>query len=181
MRSSDGRKPAALLHIVMIVCLVVLCLGSVGVTMAKYISESNAGSSASVAAFSPSFLSDNIDISSIKKTGDSVEKTFQVRNYTDGGSSEVALKYKILLNTTGNIPLRFTVLDDGGGSLAVWDCDGTSGQREYEYGSPLIFSPGTAQAHSYTIRAEWLADRNDAQFSGLTDAVRVSVEWEQVD
>ncbi len=35
MRSSDGRKPAALLHIVMIVCLVVLCLGSVGVTMAK--------------------------------------------------------------------------------------------------------------------------------------------------
>ena len=91
------------------------------------------------------------------------------------------MKYKIILKTTGNLPLCFTLLDADGNSLEVWDCDGTSGQQKYEYESPLVFSPGVAQTHDYTIRAQWQSDRNAARFSGMTDAVYVSVKWEQVD
>ena len=182
MYSRKGIIPKKLLHAAIVVCLFVLCLTSVGITSAKYISQSHGNDSASVACFSPSLISENnIDISDIKKPGDSTEKTFKVQNFSGDSVSEVTMKYKIILKTTGNLPLCFTLLDADGNSLEVWDCDGTSGQQKYEYESPLVFSPGVAQTHDYTIRAQWQSDRNAARFSGMTDAVYVSVKWEQVD
>ena len=182
MHSQKGRIPRKLLHTAVIICVAVLCLTSVGITSAKYISQSHGNDSASVACFSPSLISENnIDISDIKKPGDSTEKTFKVQNFSGGSVSEVTMKYKIILKTTGNLPLTFTLLDANGNSLKVWDCNGTNGQREYQYESPTVFSPGVAQTHDYTIRAQWQSDRNAARFSGMTDAVYVSVKWEQVD
>ena len=91
------------------------------------------------------------------------------------------MKYKIILKTTGNLPLTFTLLDGEETVLETWDCDGISGKQEYKYESPTVFSPGVAQTHNYKIRAQWQSDRNAARFSGMTDAVYVSVKWEQVD
>ena len=182
MHSQKGRIPRKLLHTAVIICVAVLCLTSVGITSAKYISQSHGNDSASVARFSPSLISENnIDISDIKKPGDSTEKTFKVQNFSGDSVSEVTMKYKIILKTTGNLPLTFTLLDANGNSLKVWDCNGTNGQREYKYESPTVFSPGVAQTHDYTIRAQWQSDRNAAQFAGMTDAVYLSVIWEQVD
>ena len=182
MHSQKGRIPRKLLHTAVIICVAVLCLTSVGITSAKYISQSHGNDSASVACFSPSLISENnIDISDIKKPGDSTEKTFKVQNFSGDSVSEVTMKYTISLKTTGNLPLTFTLLDANGNSLKVWDCNGTNGQREYKYESPTVFSPGVAQTHDYTIRAQWQSDRNAARFSGMTDAVYVSVKWEQVD
>ena len=182
MHSQKGRIPRKLLHTAVIICVAVLCLTSVGITSAKYISQSHGNDSASVARFSPSLISENnIDISDIKKPGDSTEKTFKVQNFSGDSVSEVTMKYTISLKTTGNLPLTFTLLDANGNSLKVWDCNGTNGQREYKYESPTVFSPGVAQTHDYTIRAQWQSDRNAAQFAGMTDAVYLSVIWEQVD
>ena len=182
MHSQKGRIPRKLLHTAVIICVAVLCLTSVGITSAKYISQSHGNDSASVACFSPSLISENnIDISDIKKPGDSTEKTFTVQNFSGDNVSEVTMKYTISLKTTGNLPLCFTLLDADGNSLEVWDCNGTNGQREYQYESPTVFSPGVAETHDYTIRAQWQSDRNAARFSGMTDAVYVSVKWEQVD
>ena len=182
MYSQKGRIPRKLLHTAIIICVAVLCLTSVGITSAKYISQSHGNDSASVARFSPSLISENnIDISDIKKPGDSTEKTFKVQNFSGDNVSEVTMTYTITLKTTGNLPLTFTLLDANGNSLKVWDCNGTNGQREYKYESPTVFSPGVAQTHNYKIRAQWQSDRNAARFSGMTDAVYVSVKWEQVD
>ena len=182
MHSQKGRIPRKLLHTAVIICVAVLCLTSVGITSAKYISQSHGNDSASVACFSPSLISENnIDISDIKKPGDSTEKTIKVQNFSGDNVSEVTMKYTISLKTTGNLPLCFTLLDADGNSLEVWDCNGTNGQREYTYESPTVFSPGVAQTHEYKIRAQWQSDRSAAQFSGMTDAVYVSVKWEQVD
>ena len=182
MHSQKGRIPRKLLHTAIIICVAVLCLTSVGITSAKYISQSHGNDSASVARFSPSLISENnIDISDIKKPGDSTEKTFKVQNFSGDNVSEVTMTYTITLKTTGNLPLTFTLLDANGNSLKVWDCNGTNGQREYKYESPTVFSPGVAQTHNYKIRAQWQSDRNAARFSGMTDAVYVSVKWEQVD
>lgn len=184
MHSQKGRIPRKLLHTAVIICVAVLCLTSVGITSAKYISQSHGNDSASVASFSPSLVYDNnIDISDIKKPGDSTTKTFEVRNYSgDSGVSEVTIKYTISLKTTGNLPLRFTLLDTHGHSLKVWECNGTNGQQEYKYESlTTVFSPGTPQSHTYQLKAEWSNTQNDSKFSGMTDAVYVSVKWEQVD
>ena len=166
MHSQKGRIPRKLLHTAVIICVAVLCLTSVGITSAKYISQSHGNDSASVACFSPSLISENnIDISDIKKPGNSTEKTFKVQNFSGDSVSEVTMKYKIILKTTGNLPLTFTLLDANGNSLKVWDCNGTNGQREYKYESPTVFSPGVAQTHDYTIRPQWQSDRNAAQFA----------------
>lgn len=182
MHSQKGRIPRKLLHTAVIICVAVLCLTSVGITSAKYISQSHGNDSASVACFSPSLIAENnIDISDIKKPGDSTEKTFKVQDFSGDNVSEVTMTYTITLKTTGNLPLTFTLLDANGNSLKVWDCNGTNGQREYKYESPTVFSPGVAQTHNYKIRAQWQSDRNAARFSGMTDAVYLSVIWEQVD
>ena len=182
MHSQKGRIPRKLLHTAVIICVAVLCLTSVGITSAKYISQSHGNDSASVARFSPSLISENnIDISDIKKPGDSTEKTFKVQNFSGDSVSEVTMKYTISLKTTGNLPLCFTLLDADGNSLEVWDCNGTNGQQEYKYECPTVFSPGTPQSHTYQLKAEWSNTQNDSKFSGMTDAVYVSVKWEQVD
>lgn len=170
------------LRIAIILCVFLLCLASIGQTAAKYLSGGRADAIAAAARFSPSLVSDsNIDISGIKKPGDSVECSFKVQNYSGGNVSGVAMKYKMILKTSGNLPLSFTVLDSHGSVIAVWTCNGTDGKREYEYESPLVFSPGVAKAHEYKLKAEWSDSQNGAQFAGLTDAVYLAAEWEQID
>lgn len=184
MHSQKGRIPRKLLHTAVIICVAALCLASIEIASAKYIFQSHGNDSASVACFSPALINENnIDISGIKKPGDSTTKTFEVRNYSgDSGVSEVTIKYTISLKTTGNLPLRFTLLDTHGHSLKVWECNGTNGQQEYKYESlTTVFSPGTPQSHTYQLKAEWSNTQNDSKFSGMTDAVYVSVKWEQVD
>ena len=182
MHSQKGRIPRKLLHTAVIICVAVFCLASIEMAWAKYIFQSHGNDSASVARFSPSLISENnIDISDIKKPGDSTEKTFKVQNFSGGSVSGVTMKYTISLKTTGNLPLCFTLLDADGNSLEVWECNGTNGQREYKYESLTVFSPGTPQSHTYQLKAEWSNTQNDSKFSGMTDAVYVSVKWEQVD
>ena len=182
MYSRKGIIPKKLLHAAIVVCLFVLCLTSVGITSAKYISQSHGNDSASVACFSPSLISENnIDISDIKKPGDSTEKTFKVQNFSGDSVSEVTIKYTITLETTGNLPLRFTICDVSESNSVIWTCDGISGNQKYEYECPFVFSPGVNETHGYRLKAEWPAGQNGAQFAGMTDAVYLSVIWEQVD
>ena len=182
MHSQKGRIPRKLLHTAVIICVAALCLASIEIASAKYIFQSHGNDSASVARFSPALINENnIDISGIKP-GYSTEKTFTVQNFSGDSVSEVTMKYTISLKTTGNLPLHFTLLDAGGHSLKVWDCNGTNGQQEYKYESlTTVFSPGTPQSHTYQLKAEWPSSQNDSKFSGMTDAVYVSVKWEQVD
>lgn len=171
-----------LFHTAMIFCVITLCLSSIGIAFAKYNSESHAQDSANAAMFSPSLLSDDkIDVSGIKKPGDNVETKFSVHNSSDSKASEVTMKYKICLKTTGNLPLTFTLLNGAGNTVATWDCNGTSGNKNYEYFCPNFFSPETNQTHDYELKVEWQDDRKESRFSGMTDAVYLSVTWEQVD
>lgn len=182
MRLQKGKIPQILLHSAIMICVAVLGLLSIEMARASYVSVSRADNSAFVARFSPSLISDvNIDILDIKKPKDSAQMLFDVQNFSDDSLSEVTMKYRIVVKTTGNLPLSFTLLGSDGSTLEVWNCDGMSGQREYEYESPLELSQGTAQAHGYTLKAEWRDADNAARFSGMTDAVYLSVVWEQID
>lgn len=169
-------------YLTLIIGFLVLCSASVGLVTAKYASESSASDAAMVARFSPSLISEtNIDISGIKKPSDSVERNFKVQNFTGDDVSEVKMEYTIILKSSGNLPLKFTLYSGGGSELAVWDLDGVSGKQEYIYQCPLAFGPSVSQTHEYTLKAEWPALRNNERFSGLTEAIYVAVEWEQID
>ena len=86
------------------------------------------------------------------------------------------------MKTTGNIPLTFTMLDGEENQLQTWECDGISGEQIYEYTSDsLVFGVGTKETVQYKFKIEWPEAQNNAQFSGMTDAVYLSVEFEQID
>ena len=180
-----GKISRKLIRIVAAICAFSACLTTIGITLARYVSESNADGNATVALFSPSWVSDNIDISGIKKPGDSVEKDFEIRNYTeDNHLSEVCVRYKIVLKTTGNLPLHFALLDKSTLQLQSWDCAGNSGECAYEYASSFVFAPATKQSHGYKLLVEWDKwdnAQNGAQFAGAVDAVCIEVEWTQED
>ena len=94
----------------------------------------------------------------------------------------MAMKYKIVLKTTGNIPLTFTLKNSEGTALQTRNCDGKSGEQIYEYTSDsLVFGVGTKETVQYKFKIEWPEAQNNAQFSGMTDAVYLSVEFEQID
>lgn len=170
-----------IINAVILFCVFCTAVFTVGKVWAKYHEENNAGDGATVAYFSPSFVSERvIDISGIT-LGNRVENAFQVQNFTgDDKVSEVAIKYKIVLKTTGNLPLKFTLLN-GENPVLERSCDGVSGGQTYTYESSDLFRPNTREAHNYTLQVEWPSLQNGAQFAGKTDAVYLSVVWEQMD
>ena len=176
-----GKISRNLIRIVASICAFSACLTTIGITLARYVSESNADGNATVALFSPSWVSENIDISGVKKPGDRVEKNFEIRNYTGDNLSEVCIQYKIVLKTTGNLPLHFALLDESALQLQTWDCTGNSGECSFEYESSSVFAPATKQSHGYTLLVEWNSAQNGAQFAGAVDAVCIEVEWSQGD
>ena len=176
-----GKISRNLIRIVAAICTFSACLTTIGITLARYVSESNADGNATVALFSPSWVYENIDISGVKKPGDRVEKAFEIRNYAGDNLSEVCVRYKIVLKTTGNLPLHFALLDESALQLQSWDCAGNSGECTFEYESLSVFAPATKQSHGYTLLVEWNSAQNGAQFAGAVDAVCIEVEWTQED
>ena len=105
-----------------------------------------------------------------------------MQNFSGDSVTEVALKYKIVVKTTGNLPLQFSILSSDGAVLKTRPCGGTGAEQVYEYEDGLfVFSPGAEQSHSYRLKFEWPLSQNGAQFAQMPDAVYLSVVWQQVD
>lgn len=181
MAFRKSKIPQNLIRIIAATCIVSVCLAAVGITVARYVSENIVGGNATVALFSPSWVAEDMDISNVKNPGGRVEKDFEIRNYTGDAPSEVCVRYKIILKTTGNLPLHFAILDKSTQERQSWDCAGDGGECTYEYESASMFDPATKQSHGYTLLVEWKSAQNGAQFAGVVDAVCIEVEWVQGD
>ena len=187
MNFSNEREQKTLIYMIIIfdvflILFSLLCLFAVGKSVAKYVSSGLASDTTTVACFTPSLYSDNnIKLTGISKPGDSALTDIHIRNYTNDSVSDVSIKYNIIIRTTGNVPLTFSVCDEQDNNLIDFYCDGDSGERMYTYNSPSHFAPGVSQEHVYKVKAIWNADKNDAKFACRVDAIYVSVQWIQID
>ena len=165
----------------LLACLTLMTTYLLSGAYSKFFSGASGGDGARVARFSPGFTSAKV-LDFEKTPGYNAEIGFSVQNYSDDSLPETAMKCKIVLKTTGNIPLTFTLTDSAENPLQTWECDGTSGEQLYEYSdSSLVFSMGVKQSQAYKLKAEWKSDKKDARFSGMTDAVYVEAVFEQMD
>ena len=165
----------------LLACLTLMTTYLLSGAYSKFFSGASGGDGARVARFSPEFTSAKV-LAFEKTPGYNAEIGFSVQNYSDDSLPETAMKCKIVLKTTGNIPLTFTLTDSSENPLQTWECDGTSGKKLYEYSdSSLVFSMGVKQSQAYKLKAEWKSDKKDARFSGMTDAVYVEAVFEQID
>ena len=172
----------------LLVCLVLMTTYLLSGAYSKFYTSVSGGDRARVARFSPEFTSTVIQIPVEDQLpgfpdilNNAYEIPFEVKNASDDKVSEVAMKYKIVLKTTGNMPLTFTLLD-GETELIKWNCDGRSGEQKYDFTKDsFVFGVGTKETQNYTLRIEWSSEKKDAQFSGMTDAVYLAAEFEQID
>ena len=166
----------------LLVCLVLITTYLLSGAYSKFYTSASGGDSARVAHFSPDFTSTKVIDFENATPGYTDEIDFTVQNYSGEEIPEVAMKYKIVLKTTGNIPLKFTLLNGEGNQLETWNCNGTSGEQIYGYtNDSLVFSVERKETRNYKLKIEWPSDRNNAQFSGMTDAIYLAAEFEQID
>lgn len=164
-----------------LICLTLLSGYLLSGVFAKFgIREQNVDA-ARTACFSPSMDSDAKVVLDITKPGDDDIIKFSVQNFTDERVAETTTRYQITLKTTGNLPLDFTLSDEENKIPADdWSCNG-EGESVYKYHNAPVFSVEATETHQYILKAKWDKSKNDAKFSGQTDAVYIAVEFIQVD
>lgn len=174
--------PQKMMLLLFVFYLFVLSFYFVGKAFSKFISDASNSDETKVALFSPLLNSDEIDVSGISKPGDFVEKNFSIQNFKDEKISEVTIVYKIIIRTTGNLPLSFDICTKDGTSVYNVKCDGVSGKQEYVYDDEnFVFSTGSKQINEYIFKVEWNSSETDAKFTSMTDAIYLSVVFTQVD
>lgn len=165
----------------LLACLTLITTYLLSGAYSKFFSGASGGDGARVARFSPDFTSAKV-LDFEKTPGYNAEINFSVQNYSDENLPETAMKYKIILKTTGNIPLKFTLCKSDGSAVEYFTCDGVSGEKNYEYtDSSLVFGAGANETAAYKLQLEWQRGQSDARFSGMTDAVYLEAVFEQID
>lgn len=166
----------------LLACLTLITAYMLSGAYSKFYSGASGADNARVASFSPDFTSDQVLDVENATPGYTAETEFSIQTFSGEKMPEVAMKCKIVLKTTGNIPLTFNLKDSSDTILQSWECDGTSGEQIYEYtDSSLVFGTSAQETQTYKLKAEWQAGKNDARFSGMTDAVYLEAEFEQID
>lgn len=171
----------------LLACLTLITTYLLSGAYSKFFSGASGGDGARVARFSPNFTSTIITVENQLPGFPDVlnnfyEIPFTVQNFSGDKISETAMKCTIVLKTTGNMPLKFTVCKSDGSDSKEFICNGTSGEQIYEYtNDTLVFGVGTKETQNYKLKIEWSSGNKDAQFSGMTDAVYLEAVFEQVD
>lgn len=167
------------------VCLLVAVLATacvIGGTLARYTSSAESSDSARVAVFGHSEL---IDISqdwvSGLKPGVSRTYALTVANSSGGKVSEVAQLYTIALETSGNLPLQFT-LSSADGNTAIGSFTESALATGCTFASDSMgFDASVKGEHRYKLTVTWPAEQDSSALAGVPDFIQIDVNVEQVD
>lgn len=131
--------------------------------------------------------------------GISKEITFSIVNYsgdpTNPQVSDVAQSYSICLESTGNLPLVYTLTAQapavGQGTAATpwigaWQPAVSAGTATGTTAEIITAAEGilphtVASTHTYTLAVSWPAEKNQTIYSEEVDAVTLRVESKQVE
>lgn len=109
------------------------------------------------------------------------EIDFQITNQKNGVVSEVAQEYSITIDTTGNLPLTYTLTPKNNSDSSV----GTYAAETSSDSGSLVWTGGrlpysaAGVSHSYTLTVEWPGDRADETLADEIDRVILTVDAKQ--
>lgn len=170
--------------------LLLLAVGSLGVmsaTYARYLSQADGEGTVAVAVWGTdaSITPLQVDVSDLTP-GKEKKYTFRVTNTKDGKTSQVAQEYSFVVETTGNLPLVFSVSAGesnpaGSGTMIPKQpsLSFTDGRAELTGGSLPHTTPVT---HTYTMTVSWPdADGSKkAEYADEIDLVTLTVRADQI-
>lgn len=175
------KKLAKKLKLRYLAYLVVVTTMITSTTLARFASQDNIGVSGVVAAFvSDTTLDLELGTQGALSPGESRSISFIVTNESGGTISEVPLGYSLQLETTGNLPLVFSLqgektAEDDESSL-VGNLDGNLCAEGGTLPSARSYG---ACSHSYTLTLSWPQDKNAEEYSHEIDRLSVKIKTEQ--
>ncbi|NLW70209.1 MAG: hypothetical protein GX061_03920 [Eubacteriaceae bacterium] len=145
-------------------------------TLSRYLAQVTGSGTATIAAVGMETPSLTFGVGDLAPGG-SATYSFNVTNFEGTKTSEVTLEYTVTVETTGNLPLTFSL-----------QCTGT-GNKGTGIGAdpPVTLTPGTASSsigtlpaginttHSYTLTATWPSASDAPKYADEADAIRVKV------
>lgn len=162
-----------------------LCVAAL--SYARYSTKVSGAATAVVAAWGSDYTTDTaniIDVSGLTP-GSSLVYKFRVTNEKDGKVSEVAQSYFVTVETTGNLPLTFTLSlensPSAGSAVAVTDASRTLSfinNKSVSDGGSL--PPAVSVSHNYILTVSWPQDQNGEKYAGEIDQVSLTVNAQQI-
>lgn len=146
--------------------------------LAKYVSDNDTDEGSGIASFD--FIINNgetieLDLSSIKAPGDSEEFTFRIAS---PDTNEVRVEHLVRVDSSNNLPLEISVTPAGESSVSSEAEKGTG--IVYNIQSLTTVEPNVASTETFTVTVEWPATARNVSYSGMNEAVCVSVSGTQV-
>lgn len=188
MRRAKRRRKGKAIRYLLYLALVTSVVTSV--TLARYSSGAAGEATAMVAAFVAGDTLDlDVPLREQLKPGDTQTVDFTVTNFDGSLDNNLVLEYEIRVETTGNLPLEFTLAGEKANE------DG-SADTEEKYsrlavpaeGKPLVWNggrlPGVMSSgrkiHSYRLSIHWRDAESDEQYSDEIDKVGVKIITKQI-
>lgn len=159
---SGHHKPVILYAAMLLFLLATVTTSMTSGLYARYTTAASGEASARVAAFSiqgEGELSQSFSLSLLP--GEDTSKAIEITY-----SGEVAVRYVLIVESTGNLPLTFSI----------------DGQTAAEQSNQITeeLSPGT-HTETHTLTIAWPSDKNGYGYSTEMDLITVRVECEQID
>ena len=183
-RKKHNRLWVYLLYLGLVTTLIL------SVTLARYVSTADGTGTATVAAMAGGGEPIQMILDDMLPGGEPKTLEFQVVNYNGDTVSEVALGYEIMVETTGNLPLQFTltaskaegadpagttvgagaILENGDGARFQTLSGGFIPIAKDKTGDALA-----KQAHTYTLTVTWPKENNNKGYADEIDLVTITV------
>ena len=135
---------------------------------AKYTGQAEGGDNARVAAFvfdlSDTDTSKMADLNKIKKPGDSQTYDFTITNSKSGKTNETTTTYTIELKTTGTMPLKAEVTENGT-SICELDASDSTKNPQNKISGEITFLAGKSEEHKNQLKVTWPKEKADASYA----------------
>lgn len=180
MKMKKHLTRARIIGYILLFCAVTMTI--LPSTLARYRTRIEGGAVASVALWGSGSSEFQIDINGMKPGNDSAQQyEFVVTNTKEGQISEVGQNYSITVETTDNLPLKFTLSAKAeSGSSGLGNTVNT-GILSFSDGKAVLeggFLPHSVETkHTYVLTV--LLPVSNAEYADEIDLITVTVQAEQ--
>lgn len=185
----DVKEFKSYFFISILLILIIIALGKISFTKAKYETETEVNITPNFAFFITDIRTEkqSIKLDNITPSSEPYLYTFTVSNFKDNKKSNVDLKYTIEVITTTNLPLNIKLFKnpyfDKESEYTNTITQNTDGVyfRHLLYNNELVMSYNQAITDTYTLWIEYpLSYKNDYKTNGLMDLIDVEIKAKQV-
>ena len=189
MGRARRRKKARLMYIkfFVFILLIILAINLIKATISKYRSSATSTANVDLAyyIFQAESISQDLKLESILPREQPYNYTFSVSNHDDTDRTETAIEYTIIIKTTTNLPLTYSVynVEDLNTNLVTetnttTDDDGTYYKITTVEGETLGFEEDEDVV--YRLQILFPEQYNVSEYEGIIEYVQITINSSQI-